>query len=436
MRDRHHNVFYYFRGPSKAAPVSEQDEAEHRQIEDNTTKALINVLEHGDPGLTASFLTRFVPNAATQGESPVYFLQQGPDGDPAEPSWLLGLSVLGKLDPASVTVPAVGGSRIDAAIQLPGSALVLIEVKVVEYLDYEQLWRHAKRWKLPVPSTDPSSWPADAPWRLARWADVYHWARDALTEVTDSVSRFLLQQFAGYLEVLGLAPFNGFREEDFDFFAGPASERSWATQSEIKTRLRGAWDAIFEALTPAEVAALGKIHTNPLRRDDSNATAQANWLPEPERSRRTNISIELTSSELQVNLVGWKVDQAQMLEAWLAADGIVGSKDALDAYELVVFRRRPYNYASKDQGKQPWYQQETYHLSDRQRLSAIAGQRLQDLKAHWRSEPDPAWEKLAYHVRRAWPRVQVLEQGAALVPEMVECVRELMPIVQRINQGR
>ena len=438
MRDRHHNVFYYFRGPSKAASASEQEEAEHQQVEDNTTKALINVLEHGAPDLTASFLARFVPYAAAQGRSPAaYFLQRGPDSDPAEPTWMLGLSVLGELDPASISAPDVGGSRIDAAVQLRGSALVLIEVKVVEYLDYQQLCRHAKRWRIPVLSSDPRSWPADGQWKLARWADVYRWARDALAEVTDSVSRFLLQQFAEYLELVGLAPFNGFREEHFEFFDAPPAGRSWATQSEIKTRLRGVWEAICEALTAEEVAALGEIHTNPLGLDDPNAVAQANW--ESEERDSTNISIELTSSELQVNLVAWTVAPARMLEAWFAPDGIVGAKDGLDAYELVVFRRRPSNYDRKGTGKSAQYRPERRNQierADQQRLSAVLGQRLQDLRADWRSDPDEKWEKLAYHVRRAWPRAQVVKQGVALIPELVESIRELIPVVQRINRGR
>ena len=84
-----------------------------------------------------------------------------------------------------------------------------------------------------------------------------------------------------------------------------------------------------------------------------------------------------------------------------------------------------------------WYSQEKPpDLADRQRLSAIRAERLHHLDGHWRSEPDPAWEKLAYHVRRAWPRAQAVEQGAALIPEMVESIRELMPIVRRINHGQ
>jgi hypothetical protein len=50
---RHRNCFYYFRGP--AARSVEGREIEH-QVEDNTTKALINVIEHSDRSVLTSFL--------------------------------------------------------------------------------------------------------------------------------------------------------------------------------------------------------------------------------------------------------------------------------------------------------------------------------------------------------------------------------------------
>lgn len=255
-------------------------------------------------------------------------------------------------------------------------------------------------------------------------------ARELLPDATDDISHFLLEQFTEYLDLVGLAPFNGFRDEHFAFFAAAPSERTWATQSEIKTRLRGMWEAIFEALPPDEVDALGEIHTNQLSLEDSAAAAQTNW-----GEHGANITIELTKNELQVNLVGWKADQADALEAWLAPGGVVGSTSDLDEYELVVFRRRPYNYALKAQGKRPWYQKETYHLCDRQPLSALRERKLQKLRSQWREEPDPAWEKLAYHVRRAWPRDQAVTDGAGLVPEMVQAIRELMPVVKQISRG-
>jgi len=114
--------------------------------------------------------------------------------------------------------------------------------------------------------------------------------------------------------------------------------------------------------------------------------------------------------------VAWNAEQADALDAWLASSGVVGSASGLED-EFVVFRRRPYNYALKGQGKRTWYQKETYHLSNRPSPATRA--EPSGASPQWRDESDPAWEKLAYHVRRASPRDQAVKWGAGLVGEMV-----------------
>jgi hypothetical protein len=429
MHGRHHNTFYYFRGPSKTTASDEAEaERQHRQVEDNTTKALINLLEHSDRTLTSSFMDQFVlavsPHDATDAE---YFLQGGPTSPPSQTA-LLGLSMLGEIDPASVEAAPGGGSRVDAAIHLPGQALVLVEVKVIEYLDYQQLKRHAERWKLPILSSDTTEWPDGAAWRLAPWADVYRWAREIRDEVSDPVSRFLIEQFLEYLEIVGLAPFGGFRGEHFAFFGLPSNQRAWDTQAEIKARLRAAWEAILEQLDPADIRRLGEIHSGQVALDATAAATQTNWGEEG-----VNLTVELTAEELQVNLVGWTDDQAQLLEGWIAPTGDVQPRNEFAAYELAVFRRRPHNYAQKGTGKKPWYQKELFEPAGRRSLGELAGHPIAELAQEWRAEPDPAWEKLAYHVRRAWPRAEVIERGADLVPELVASIRQLLPLLDEIN---
>lgn len=248
--------------------------------------------------------------------------------------------------------------------------------------------------------------------------------------------RFPTQQLAEYLGLVSFPPFNGFREEHFDFFM-PSAARNWATHSEIETGLVRAWEAIRARLPRDEAAALGEIHTNQF--DWSHAVAQADWERDDERrGERTNLAIELWPNRLEVDLVGWKVRQAELFEKWLAPRGIVDPKDGVDGYVLVVWRRHPFNYDRKGYDR-PWWRRETpdtYELADERPLPDIRGQRLDTLRNRWRSEPDPNWEKLGYHLRRSWPRAQVVERGVGLIPEMVESVRELIPIAQRMSHRR
>lgn len=50
MPDFHHNIFYYYRG------AMQEDSQFERQLEDNTTKALINTLEHCSQSVSQKFL--------------------------------------------------------------------------------------------------------------------------------------------------------------------------------------------------------------------------------------------------------------------------------------------------------------------------------------------------------------------------------------------
>src|SRR5947209_10717750 len=98
MSRPHHNVFFYYRGPS-ARESRQEGERYQRQVEDNSTKALVNVLEHGGSDVARSFLRRFAPALADgwpRGALPELFLQRGPTGAlPSGRRLVLGVSLLG-----------------------------------------------------------------------------------------------------------------------------------------------------------------------------------------------------------------------------------------------------------------------------------------------------------------------------------------------------
>jgi len=260
MSRPHHNVFFYYRGPS-ARESREEGERYQQQVEDNSTKALVNVLEHGGPVVVQSFLRRFAPALADgwgAGTTPELFLQRGPPGElPSGRRLLLGLSLLGQVD--GPLVASGQGSRVDAAILVAGVGLLAVEVKVVDDLDGPQLARHAQRWDI-----------VDEP-LLARWAHVWRWARDERAQ-RDGIAGFLLLQFCEYLEILGFAPWAGFRSEDFEFFLHP----SWEQRTIVRNRMAGAWERILEELDDAERALLGSVHSGRFGLQEPVAWAQTN----------------------------------------------------------------------------------------------------------------------------------------------------------------
>src|SRR5271166_3305169 len=230
MRGRHHNIFYYYRGPSSSGQSAKEEERYQAQVEDNSTKALVNVLELGGPALTRGFLARFAPPLADgwpEGCTPALYIQGGPKDVPGKTRLLLGLSLLGTVE--GDLVEGQGGSRIDAAIDVPDVGMLAIEVKVVDSLEGPQLARHASRWK------------TTSPLLLARWTEVWRWAREE-RGAAGGLQTFLLDQFCEYLEILGFAPWRGFRLEDFTFFEAPTIEQ----RAIVNSRLTGAWERILE----------------------------------------------------------------------------------------------------------------------------------------------------------------------------------------------
>lgn len=409
MSRPHHNVFFYYRGPS-ARESRQEGERYQQQVEDNSTKALVNVLEHGGRDVARSFLRRFAPALADgwpPGALPELFLQRGPTGAlPSGRRLLLGLSLLGQVDGPLVASGA--GSRVDAAILVAGVGLLTIEVKVVDDLDGPQLARHAQRWGV-----------VEEP-LLVRWADVWRWARDERLR-PDGVAGFLLSQFCEYLEILGFAPWAGFRGEDFDFFLQP----SWEQRTIVRNRVSGAWERIADELDAGESALLGRFAGGRLGLHDATAWAQTN-----RGESIINLTLELMQHELQLNLVGWNHDRAERLLAWLGSPLGHELTDGLRGFEVVLFERA----AMSDHAGAPYWQRASEREVERFDAATLADGRFSAWVADWRSRTDKTWRKLAVHVRRTYSRAEILGAAERIVSVLVSDVRRLLPALRSVNR--
>jgi len=430
-RDRHHNghhnIFNYYRGPSKLG--DEADEGRyHQQLEDNTTKALINLLRHSPPSLTTSFLARCVPGieaALEEVDGFDYGLQvPKPSVPPSDPMRrLIGLSPMDHIDPDSWSRKGTG-SRVDAMIQAPAKSTIVIEVKINGALDGSQLLRHAKAWGVPYPS--PPYPPADRPaeWILVSWKDVYTWARDRLGSVSGEPTRFLLGQFIEYLEDTSLAPFSGFRRADFKFFESKPDSRRPENLMELKTRLDALWRALEDDLRPDETDQLGEIHVGVVKMRDDHAWLTTNWHEDV-----ANLTLELHRNEFQLNLVGWKQDQARRVESWLLSADAPSALTGLPDYQLIVWKRRARRLAS---GKY-FFKDTTFEVVDQVPTARLAYADIRAAIALWSSKIDSRCEKLAYHLRKTRPKGEVLAREEKLAGDTIREVRRLLPLLKRIN---
>jgi hypothetical protein len=401
LTDVHRNCFVYYRGPSAGS------DARVRQIEDNSTKALINLLEHSERSLTGRFLKEML-----EVDEPVrdasYFLQGGGAPDQT-PCVLLGIAAPSVVtdDEAPVVAAAEGGSRIDASILVPGLR-VIIEVKTVGSLDDSQLARHQEKWN------------ATSIVRR-RWVDVFQWAQRELATSRDDVTGFLLRQFVEYLQITGLSAFAGFTEADFD----PEDDLE---RSAAKARLKQAWDAIFEKLSSDDRRALGNgVHANRISKHEW-PRAQTNHL-----QSGANLVVALRAAGVEPHLAAWKADAASKFVGWLRTPDAAPLLTSLRGYHLAVVARRPHGYDRREAGARPWWQRTTFDQFWMEDCAAMDADRIGELLEKIGSL-DRKWEKPAFNLARVIPRDDAIGQGAAIVEHLTADVHALLPILTSVNR--
>ena len=228
MTDFHENVFYYYRGPRQSRP-GQYDQ----QLEDNTTKALVNTLQHCDPVVALKFLAWLGINAT---EKVAVQLQRSTIGKArirrASQRVLLGL--VGVPEPSSDSGAAMregpvdGDSRPDAWLY-GEDFVVLIESKVgVASLKPSQMQAHLRKLQ-PNGRHRPRC-------QVRTWAEVHQFFAMCLSELGGK-DKWLVEQFNQYLEWKGMTEFAGFEEWMFKLL----SRGEDAEEKRLIRRTMGRW---------------------------------------------------------------------------------------------------------------------------------------------------------------------------------------------------
>ncbi len=206
MTDFHHNIFYYYRGTQRP------NQGDHdRQLENNTTKALINVLEHCAPVVATKFLEWLgvVGTGCIEFELQRKTISKG-ELKNKEQHLFLGIVQL-KDNNSSVDQKKPGSAPKDEA-SVPDAWIygddfvILIESKVEGDLIQAQVERHLSLLK-------------PNPVQLKKtWAEIHQFFRNLSAVLIDEKDEWIVGQFTQYLEYWGLAEFAGFIPDMFDYF--------------------------------------------------------------------------------------------------------------------------------------------------------------------------------------------------------------------------
>ena len=413
----HQNIFFYYRGPTGV-----KSSGFDLQVENNTTKALVNLLQLGGANVRKAFLELVDPKIATPAlaESTQVRIQS----NPAVLSGARNRYVVA-ITPGSAETPSesetVDGSGVpDALLYSLPSFGITIESKVAARLEDDQLRRHAAT----------AGW-SDYATRRLTWAGVY----GALSLLPLSGTElFLRDQFLEYLRLIAMAPFGGLNSYDFDHFIQSDAQY----RPVLREKLLQFGNAVYERLpqsvrrTYSEGVNLGRIT------DVENPGA---WLRLRKRQdsrdpfRHCNLTIEISESAVSFNAV--------------VRDGTVTSKRS----PIGVLRRR----VSDEGGWLDDYLSKLgaeYSLQLYRRVDRAGNDRILPGAEMWRLEYQQALDVVVpeslsllqslmtairypgIHLRRELSRGKVLSlAGDDLIAEAVTALCRLQPFLTFVEEG-
>jgi len=298
VADPHRNIFFYYAGSSSAAKGRE------RQIEDNTTKALVNLLElssQSDPdGWLVQRFAEFVGAKPANVRHPRFALQRSTIGElvvkRAKTRVLLGIAP--RVDPNfEIKETEKDGSRPDAWIWFR-DAVICVENKVVGTFNPDQLATHAKKLGPGVQT------------KLLSWRQVYAFFAerrvDAEKKMKGSLTAHLLDEFVAYLRIIAyrqeidMGEFDGFRPEHFTAFTFLDDEEAEDNRKQVKHYLGQFVSAVREGL-PKSLSNFKKQEIGNLRGDGGHAWSTLSRATPP--VHEPHFSFSISGDDLGVKLL-------------------------------------------------------------------------------------------------------------------------------------
>jgi hypothetical protein len=415
----HQNIFFYYRGPRARRENTLFD----LQLENNTTKALINLLEHGGPAIMAAFLRLIDPQLATPDtlrRTRVRLQAEASMLSAVNHKWLVTITAdQGALDDSQATSTHTRGVPDALVYSLPHFGII-IESKVSASLDEDQLRRHASG----------AGW-TDYKRRDLAWRDIYK-SFDGLDRLNER-DRLLTNQFRQYLEIVAMAPFTGFTQYDFDFFIGEEEDY----RPVLRKKLKEFGEMVYEAL-PGHIRA--RYNEGPYLGRVAGGEGRGAWLglrkvqSPSDPFKHCNFTIELAEAALSFNAVirdGKATDKRKpigVLHTRISANAEALTEYLMELgaeFTLKIFSREGLSGSRILPGGENW------RLEYVQRLDSVIPETVPMLLGLLHSLRYPG-----IHLGRELSRGEVLSKSPGeLLKEGVTAITRLYPFLRFLEEG-
>lgn len=420
MTDFHRNIYSYFRGGSE----TEKDCV--RQLENNTTKALVNTLEHCSPYVVAKFLQTLGITTTSK----VHLVQQKAaldEGTVRRKKHRILLAIVGTDKETNeaicdqLSTSPVGDSCPDAWVY-GDDFVVLIESKTGDSkLVRTQMASHWQKLR-PKPHQT----------KVITWAEIHTFFRSLANDTIDTKSEWLVEQFTQYLEWTGMTEFVGFSESMFEFFV--RSDRDPDMKRSVRGAIEGLGDRVLrgkDGLKKFNKFYTAK-HVGNLSKDSDHY-----WVAfGPEKDFRTwaHQTISLYEQKLDVFVNVELLPAIKKLRKKVKSNGFRDVMCSLPApFTVHIEERRKtkqprvFDYYPVADVVTGVYRRRRYGLNDTQSPGFEYIEKLLfDIEYPYLS------------VRRSIDRKRVLElsnpNGDALVAEVLDILKAFHPLVEFINQ--
>jgi hypothetical protein len=269
------NIFYYYRGQG-----SKKHGDFDKQIEDNTTKALINTLEKSKRNIVKSFLKLINVNIPIEGKEITYDLQ-----------------VAEEL------------SRPDGLIQI-GDHSVYIESKIDAPLEIDQLKKHLngidKGYLLCITprekDVDLIKKMDDTRLRFITWEQIYRLFNNKNQKIKDVQTKFILKEFLEYLEVINMASFTGWQRKDFEAFLFIENDPKRELRLRVKEKFRLYIEELNSLLKEKNIINILEPYVGNLGSKDVDVWASVSEPPLNQKVHKPHFSAWINSYEFEIGV--------------------------------------------------------------------------------------------------------------------------------------